>query len=113
MHTGADEVRRVVVKAYTLSGEQSLSYQQVARVLSRVLGRTITYARPSEREYLARLERHGRPADYIAVQRMTYWIVRFNVSAFPNRAVRQLTGRPATRFEQFAYDYRDVWTPAP
>lgn len=99
-------------KAYTLSGEQSLSYRKVATILTRVLGRTVTYSRPSEREYLQRLQRQGRPADYIAVQKMIYRIVRFNVSALPNRTIRKLTGQPATRFEQFARDYRDVWIPA-
>jgi len=43
------------------------------------------------------------------VQKMIYRIVRWNISAFPNRQVRMLTGRPATTFHQFATDYRAVW----
>ncbi|WP_350349526.1 SDR family oxidoreductase [Agromyces sp. G08B096] len=96
-------------KAYTLSGEQSLTYTKVARILSDVLGRGIRYARPSEREYLARLEAQGAPADYVAVQRMIYRVVRFNVSAFPNRMVRRLTGRPAATFREFAERERGAW----
>lgn len=96
-------------KAYTLSGEQSLGYKSVARIMSEVLGRQIRYERPSEREYLARLAREGRPADYIAVQKMIYRIVRLNVSAFPNRMVRTLTGTPATSFRRFVQDYRSTW----
>ena len=42
-------------KAYTLSGEQSLSYTDVAQIMSRVLGRPITYTRPTEHEHLAQL----------------------------------------------------------
>ncbi|WP_418275405.1 SDR family oxidoreductase [Isoptericola jiangsuensis] len=98
-----------VGEAYTLSGEQSLTYRQVAQTLSDVLGRTITYRRPSEQEYLARLVAEGYPADYVAVQKMLYRIVRYNVSALPNRAVRRLTGRPATTFREFAVDHRAVW----
>lgn len=96
-------------KKYTLNGEQSLTYRNVAKILSDVLGRTIRYARPSESEYLARLAADGAPADYIDVQRMIYRVVRFNISALPNRAVRKLTGRPATRFREFAERERAVW----
>jgi uncharacterized protein YbjT (DUF2867 family) len=96
-------------KAYTLSGEQSLTYRRIARLLTTVLGREIRYSRPSEAEYLAHLTAQGKPADYIAVQKMIYRIVRFNVSAFPNRKIRTLTGSPATTFEQFAQRERAAW----
>lgn len=100
-------------KAYTLSGEQSLSYKQVAEIMTEVLGRPIRYSRPSEREYLAALAAEGAPSDYLAVQKMIYRVVRMNVSALPNRMVRRLTGAPATRFTQFVRDHADVWTPNP
>ena len=96
-------------KKYTLNGEQALTYRNVAQILSDVLGRPIRYARPSEADYLARLAENGAPADYIAVQRMIYRIVRLNISALPNRAVRELTGRPATRFREFAERERGTW----
>ncbi|TFC17942.1 SDR family oxidoreductase [Cryobacterium algoritolerans] len=96
-------------KAYTLSGEQSLTYDQVAGVLSEVLGRRITYARPTASEYSARLAARGATADFIAVQQMIYRIVRLQVSAFPNRAIRKLTGTPATSFRQFAIDHQALW----
>jgi uncharacterized protein YbjT (DUF2867 family) len=98
-----------VGKAYTLSGEQSLTYRSIAKTLSDVLGRSIRYERPSEKVYLDRLRAEGAPEDYIGVQRMIYRIVRANVSSFPNRVVRRLTGRPATTFRQFALDHRQVW----
>lgn len=97
-------------RAYTLSGEQSLSYANVARIMTEALGRPISYARPSETEYLAELAAQGRPQDYIDVQKMIYRVVRLNVSAFPNRTVRQLTGEPATTFAQFVRDHRLAWS---
>ncbi|QDP95449.1 SDR family oxidoreductase [Microlunatus elymi] len=100
-----------VGKAYTLSGEHPLSYHKIATEMTRVLGRPITYARPSEADYLARLAAQGRPADYIAVQKMIYRMVRLNASALPNRVVRKLTGQPATTLREFVHDYRDVWQP--
>ncbi|MGZ8804934.1 MAG: SDR family oxidoreductase [Microbacterium sp.] len=102
-----------VGKAYTLSGEQSLTYREVAAVMSEVLGRRISYDRPSEDLYLAQLADQGAPEDYIAVQKMIHRVVRLNVSAFPNRSIRALTGRPATTLRQFVTDHARVWDAAP
>lgn len=99
-------------KAYTLNGERSLSYGRVARILSEVLDRRITYARPSETEYLNRIAREGASDDYLQVQRMIYRVVRWNLSALPNRKVRRLTGRPATTFRQFAEREKAAWARA-
>ncbi|KQQ62564.1 NmrA family NAD(P)-binding protein [Microbacterium sp. Leaf320] len=71
--------------------------------------RTIRYARPSEDDYLARIAANGAPGDYVAMQRMIYRVVRFNISAFQNRSVRRLTGRPARRFREFAERERAAW----
>ena len=103
--TSADHIGR----AYTLNGEQALTYRNVAGILSDVLGRGIRYARPTEAQYLERLRAEGRPDDYIAVQKMIYRIVRLNISALPNRAVLKLTGRPATTFREFAEREKKVW----
>lgn len=96
-------------RAYTLNGEQSLGYRAVARILSDELGRRISYARPSESAYLARLRERGLPEDYVRVQRMIYRIVRLNISAMPSRQVRRLLGRPATTFREFAARERAAW----
>lgn len=106
--TGPGHLRR----AYTLSGEQSLGYADVARTMTQVLGRPISYRRPGEEEYLAALAADGASEDYLAVQRMIHRVVRLNVSAMPNRSVRRLTGVPATRLEEFVRDARDAWAPS-
>lgn len=105
--TGPGHLRR----AYTLSGEQSLSYAQIARIMSAALGRPIRYVRPSEKEYLAALAEAGASEDYLDVQKMIHRVVRLNISAVPNRSIAKLTGQPATRFQQFVRDYQDEWNP--
>lgn len=100
-------------RTYTLSGEQSLTYRRVAGMLSDVLGRSIGYRRPSEASYLAHLRAQGTPEDYITVQKMIYRIVRWNLSAVPNRSIRHLTGEPATTFREFATRERTAWQSGP
>ncbi|WP_026552699.1 SDR family oxidoreductase [Arthrobacter sp. H20] len=97
-------------KAYTLSGERSMTYQQVATVMAEVLGRPIQYHRPSEDAYLSALAAEGASTDYIAVQKMIHKVVRLNVSAFPNRSVVKLSGHPATSLRQFVADFQRVWS---
>jgi uncharacterized protein YbjT (DUF2867 family) len=97
-------------KAYTLSGEHSLTYRNIARIMTSVLGRQITYSQPSEKDYLAHLAALGTPQDYIDVQKMIYRIVRFNISALPNRTVQKLTGIPAITFAEFVHDNQSSWT---
>lgn len=99
-------------KAYTLSGEESLTYDRVAAIMTQVLGRPIHYARPTEQEYLDALAAEGWPQDYLDVQQMIHRVVRLNISAFPNRMVQRLTGEPATRLAQFVSDYADAWMPS-
>ena len=83
-------------KKYTLSGEQSLTYREVATILTDVLGRPIRYARPTEDQYLAQLAADNVPEDYIAVQKMIHRVVGLNISAFRSASkedCRITTGR--------------------
>jgi uncharacterized protein YbjT (DUF2867 family) len=99
-------------KPYTLSGQQSLSYRNVAEIMSNVLGRPIRYARPSEDLYLAELAANGATEDYITVQKMIHKVVRLNISALPNRSIQKLTGSPAVTLREFVSDYAKVWKAA-
>jgi uncharacterized protein YbjT (DUF2867 family) len=96
-------------RAYTLSGEQSVGYAEVARTMSRVLGRSIHYARPTEAEYLADLAARGADEEYLAVQKMIYRVVRWNLSVLPNHTIRRITGVPATSLSAFVHDNRAIW----
>ena len=96
-------------RAYTLSGEESLDYFAVADQLTKTLGYPVRYREPSVQAYVQRLTDSGAAADYIDIQKMIYRVVRMHVSAFPNRMIRRLTGRPATTFAEFAHRESAVW----
>lgn len=98
-----------VGKAYTLSGSESLDYYQVAEILSKELGRTITYINPSVDEYVKRLRASGSPDEFIKVQKMLYFVVRHNFSSSTKTDITKLLGRQPITFNQFAQDYSRVW----
>ena len=98
-----------ISKAYTLSGSESLDYYEIAEILSKELGRTITYQNPSVNDYVDRLRADGSPEEFIKVQKMLYFVVRHNFSAGTKSDIKMLLGRNPITFKEFAHDYGDVW----
>lgn len=96
-------------KSYTLAGEQSLSYPQVAQILTEVLGRPIRYTAASETEFTELAVKRGVTAPDLAAQASWYRAARRRLTALPNRSIRRLTGRPATTPRRFIEDHRQTW----
>lgn len=97
-------------KVYELTGPEALSNYDIARTLSAVLGREISYRDiPAE---------DARSA--LITQGMSEWMVNvilelFEMSAADEAAevtdtVEQLTGKPPIRFESFVRDFRHAFT---
>jgi uncharacterized protein YbjT (DUF2867 family) len=92
-------------KKYDLSGPEALTYEQCAAKLSAAAGRPIRYVSPPEAEYRTSLLDAGIPEAYADA---LLDLCRFYVAGKASRvttAVRDVTGREATRFDQFAKDY--------
>jgi uncharacterized protein YbjT (DUF2867 family) len=94
-------------KAYELTGPAPLTYGQIAEILSRVLGRTIRYVPISPEQYKQAAVAAGTPAGYAdaLVDLYRYYMEGRAVVVTP--AVRQIAGRDAIPFEQFAKDHAD------
>jgi uncharacterized protein YbjT (DUF2867 family) len=93
-------------KVYTLTGPQALSYREATEILSRVIGRPLTYVAETEDETWARQRRAGEPAWRIAA---LLSIAAYQRAGGPTEritaTVEELTGRPPYTFEQFARDH--------
>lgn len=96
-------------KSYSLSGEQALTYPQVAAILSEVLGRPIRYTATTEAEFAELAAKQGVTAPDVAAQASWYRAARRRLTALPNRGIRRLTGRPATTLRGFIEDQRQSW----
>ncbi|TFC60873.1 hypothetical protein E3O60_06150 [Cryobacterium sp. TMB1-7] len=96
-------------KSYSLAGEESLSFPQVAESLTEVLGRPIRYTATTEAEFAELAAKQGVTGPDIAAQASWYRAARRRLTALPNRGIRRLTGRPATTLRGFIEDHRQTW----
>jgi len=96
-------------KTYALTGPEALTNSQVATILSRVAGREIKYVSLPAAELKKAMLGAGVPewsADALLDLQRLY---REGKAGMVDPAVEEITGRKATRFEQFARDYAAAW----
>lgn len=79
--------------AYEITGSQALTYTQIAEQLSRECGRTISYPRPSAKQFKARMKAMGYPDDFVRVVSSIYALARFGMAAGTTGVFEKLTGR--------------------
>jgi len=94
-------------KAYTLTGPQALSRDEVAALFSSALGREVRYV-PVGDEQL-RQGMAGAPQNYIELMSALYGYVRAGATATVTDEVHKVTGRAPIRFEQFVQDHLETW----
>lgn len=96
-------------KAYSLTGDEALTYSDVAKILSRVLGRNIVYRKPGAIEFAFRMKKRGHPWMFIGVMVGIYTVARIGLAGTVTADTRTLLGRHAIRFVEFARDYREAF----
>lgn len=104
------EPERHTNKAYPITGPEALDYYQVAQILSKELGRTITYADPSPslaKKYW--IEVRGLDKEYATVMGMLYMITRMGNAKEVTDVFQQVMGRKPHSFEQFARSNKHSW----
>jgi uncharacterized protein YbjT (DUF2867 family) len=96
-------------QAYTLTGDEALSYHNVAQILSATLERPIQYRQPSLLRFIRYRRSQGDAWAYIAVMVGIYSTARLGRAATITPTTRTMLGRPAIRFAQFSADHRTAW----
>lgn len=96
-------------RAWTPTGP-ALTYDEVAAVLGRELGRRIRYTRPGLVAYFRHAHRVlGMPAGMVAVTAALHLTARLGLAATETDDVRALTGHPPADFATFAHRERAAW----
>jgi uncharacterized protein YbjT (DUF2867 family) len=92
-------------KTYWLTGPELLSNYDVAAVLSKLLGRTITYRELTFEQNKDAMIRAGVPEQIAEMNAQAFSLTADGDAEWVTEDVPSLLGRPARSFEQFAADY--------
>jgi uncharacterized protein YbjT (DUF2867 family) len=97
---------------FVLTGEESMSFDRVAELISQACGREITHTHVSTEEMGDRLIKRGLPEATARFLAFGYATIAAGMSDHTTNVVRTLTGRPPATFQTFAKANADVWRPA-
>jgi uncharacterized protein YbjT (DUF2867 family) len=97
-------------KTYWLTGPELISNNDVAAVLSNLLGRTITYRQLSLDEDKDTMIRAGVPEQVAQMNAQAFSLTAEGDAEWVTDDVRSLLSRPARSFEQFAADYATAFS---
>jgi uncharacterized protein YbjT (DUF2867 family) len=92
---------------YELTGGESLSYYQVAKQFSELLGKEIIYQPLSAQEYISIKEAEGMPAEFVERFVQFFQMVKNGEYAHVSSTVEKILCRPPITLKQFITDYRD------
>ncbi len=96
-------------KAYEITGSEALTYEQVASTLSAACGRTISYSRPSAKQFKERMRAAGHPDEFISVMASIYALAKFGMAAGTTDEFERLVGRKPITFAEWAASNADCF----
>jgi len=97
-------------KTHWLTGPELLSNYDVAAILSKLLGRSITYRELTFEENKDAMIRAGVPEPIAQQNAQAFSLTADGDAAWVTDDVRAILGRPARSFEQFAADHAAVFS---
>lgn len=98
-------------RAYELTGSEALCYDEVAGILSSVLGREIRYANPPALRFWRRMRARGMAPGYVLVMIALYTVCRLGLAQRVTPEMERLLGRAPRTFRVFAADHAEAWAP--
>lgn len=96
-------------KAYTLTGSEAMTYDEVAEIFSDVLRRQITYSRPSLLRFAWRMKQRGYAWGHIGVMSALYLTTQFGAAERIAADTAVLLNRPPITMHQYVQDYAPMW----
>jgi uncharacterized protein YbjT (DUF2867 family) len=97
-----------VNKTYDITGSDTLSYSQVAQILSNEVGKKISYVDITEEDARKGMKQTGADDWFIDVMLELFRIIRAGYGSQTTTAFERIIGRKPISFVQFAKDYAEV-----
>ena len=96
-------------KEYNLTGPEALDHTQVARTISQVIGRDVTYHPLDEETMLQGARDQGLPEGAVQYMAVLYGVVRAGYAAAVTKDVENATGRKPVTFNEFVKTNTESW----
>ena len=96
-------------KAYTITAQEAISYGQAAEILSKEVGRRISYVDIPEEDSRKGMEENGMDDWLIDAIMEFYSIIKPGRASQTTNVVEQIIGRKPISFSQFAKDYAEFF----
>jgi uncharacterized protein YbjT (DUF2867 family) len=96
-------------RAWTLTGPEAVTFDEVAAALTTVLGRTIRYRAASIPGYALHLRRRRLPWMQVLVQTVLHVGLRFGNASRVNPALETLLGHSPRTIRHYVEDHRTLW----
>jgi uncharacterized protein YbjT (DUF2867 family) len=97
--------------AIDVTGTESLTYHEVAAVLSDILDRNVEYADPAPLEFARAAYRDGTSLPFVLVQLVVYGTARLGFAGRVTDDVERVLGRDPITLRAFVEDYADEFAP--
>jgi uncharacterized protein YbjT (DUF2867 family) len=94
---------------FVLTGEEALSYDQAAEIISAACGRKITHTHISTDELTDRFVGRGLPKSTAQLLAAAYRTIADGAADFTTPVLQDLTGQSSTTFREFADANTQVW----
>ena len=96
-------------RVFELTGSEALTYDEVAAILSRVLGRTIIYRHPGALRFYHAMRARGHSRTFVGVMVALYTTARLGMADHLSPELATLLGQAPTTFAAFAVSTADAW----
>lgn len=96
-------------KIYDITGSSALSNLDTVQIISKTIGKEINYVSISDNAAINIMKQWGMPEWNVEEVISLYQADRDGLTENVTTTVKELTGREAITFEQFAEDYAGVW----
>lgn len=96
-------------KAYEITGNDSLTYSEVASMLSESLGRKITYKMPSAFSFVLRKIKEGINPEFAVVMAAIYTVCALGKAGETTQVFKQITGKNPVSMKEFINENINLW----
>ncbi|MGX7203605.1 NmrA family NAD(P)-binding protein [Enterococcus pingfangensis] len=96
-------------QALEITGPAALTYNEIAREMSGILGITISYSQPSLLKFRQAMIKRGIAKDYANVMVMLYLITQLGNAKKVTNVLETILDRPPRTIQEYLSDYKDCF----